>query len=366
MAAPALGIYAAVRLTCLIVVVICSWTAGRHPRTRLGAHWDALWYARVARGGYGLTLLTDEPGVSYSDLAFFPFYPGLERAVSTVFPIGLVNAGLLVAWASAGVACCGIYAVGAHLHGRRAGLALVVLWGVLPHAIVQTMAYSESVLTAFASWSLYAALTRRWVWSASLALLAGLTRPNGIAVAAAVVCAAGVALWRHPEWRKSPRLWMAPVIAPLGWLGYVGWVGLRSGSPLGYFAVQRRWGSRFDFGHYTLAHMRRLSVRQGWLSHYGAGVVLFVALLLLVLLALDRPPLVLMVYTVALTVIAFGGSGYFASRPRFLLPAFPLLLPPALALSRARLRTGVVLTGGLACFSAAYGAYLVVFAPTAP
>ena len=51
------------------------------------------------------------------------------------------------------------------------------------------------------------------------------------------------------------------------------------------------------------------------------------ALLCLVLLTLDRAPLALLVYTVALVVIALGSANYFASKPRFLLPAFPLLLP---------------------------------------
>ena len=364
-AAPALGIYAAVRLTCLLVVTAGAWSVGRHPRSRLGAHWDALWYERVAHSGYDVMTLPDTGG-GVSNLAFFPLYPFLERAVVTVLPIGLVNAGLLVAWVSAGLACLGIYAVGARLHDRRVALVLVVLWGVLPNAVVQTMAYSESLLTALAAWSLYAALTRRWLWAAFLALLAGLARPNGIAVAAAVACAAAVELWREPRRRLDPRLWAAPVIAPLGWAAYVGWVGVRTGSALGYFAVQRKWGSRFDFGHYTLDHMKGLALHAEWLFQYGSAIILGAGLLGLLLLILDRPPVVLLVYTVVLVVIACGGTHYFGSRPRFLLPAFPLLLPPALALARARPRTRGVVTGALAALSVAYGAYLVILAPSSP
>jgi hypothetical protein len=38
-------------------------------------------------------------------------------------------------------------------------------------------------------------------------------------------------------------------LAPLGWFGYVLWVLRREGDLLGgYFAVQRRWGSRSDLG----------------------------------------------------------------------------------------------------------------------
>ncbi|GHJ41387.1 hypothetical protein [Streptomyces sp. TS71-3] len=365
-AAPALGVYAAVRLACLLAVVATSWVVGRHPRSRIAGHWDALWYQRIARSGYGVMTLPDEHGVTYTDLAFFPLYPGLQRAVSTVLPIGAANVGLLVAWVSAAVACLGIFAVGAHLYGRRVGIVLVVLWGLLPNAVVETMAYSESSLTAFAAWSLYAVLTRRWLWAGFLSVLAGLTRPNGIAVAAAVGCAAAVALWRDPGCRRDPRVWAAPVLAPLGWLGYIGWAGLRAGSPTGYFDVQRVWGSRFDFGHWTLWFGHRLATREAWLSQYAAGALLIAAVVALVLLVLDRPPFALLAYTGVLMAIALGGSNYFASRPRFLLPAFPLLIPAALALARARPLTRAVLTGGLAGISVCYGAYLVVIAPTAP
>jgi len=68
-----------------------------------------------------------------------------------------------------------------------------------------------------------------------------------------------------------------------------------------------------------------------------------------------------------LLLITLGGSGFFESKPRFLLPAFPLLLPPARALvrtARARPWHAVVVTGALAGLSFAYGAYLVVLADT--
>ncbi|WP_338056513.1 hypothetical protein [Streptomyces torulosus] len=71
----------------------------------------------------------------------------------------------------------------------------------------------------------------------------------------------------------------------------------------------------------------------------------------------------LLVYTSVLLVIALGGDGFFASKPRFLLPAFPLLLPLALALARtARARPwhATVAVTALAGLSYVYGAYLVV------
>ena len=77
---------------------------------------------------------------------------------------------------------------------------------------------------------------------------------------------------------------------------------------------------------------------------------------LLVLAVRDRQPLPLLVLGATLLALALTTSGYFGSKPRYLLPAYPLLLPLAVRLSRLRLRTAVGVLGVLAAGSAAYGA----------
>ncbi|MEV4436191.1 hypothetical protein [Streptomyces sp. NPDC049585] len=363
-ALPALGLYAVVRMTGTIAMAAWALWIGKHPRTLLGHLWDGIWYAGIARHGYGLVVPSPtSKGVVFNDLAFFPLFPGLVRALTTVLPITPVTAGLLVSGVSALAAAWGLYAVGEHLYGRRVATALVLLWGLLPHAIVQTMAYTESLMTALAAWALYAVLTGRRLAAGVLALAAGLSRPNGIAVAAAVCTAAALTLWRDPRARTDARLWAGALLAPLGWAGYVLWAGLRSGhGVLGYFEVQRLWGSRFDFGQNAFGFVRHLIVGRDSLAYYATLLILVVALFSLVLLALDRPPAALLVYVLVLVVIAVGGSSYFASKPRFLLPAFPLLLPGALAMARARPRTAALATVALAGLSFFYGTYLLTVA----
>ncbi|WP_309226359.1 glycosyltransferase family 39 protein, partial [Streptomyces lunaelactis] len=188
-AVPALGLFAAARLTGLLVMAGWAWHIGRSPRMIIARAWDSDWYMLIAEHGYGRVLRWPDGSVQ-SDLAFFPLYPGLVRAVTTVLPVTSGTAGLLLSWSAAGAAAWGIYAIVERLHGRRTATLVVLLWGLLPHSIVLSMAYTEPVLTAFAAWSLYAVLTRRWLWAGALATLAGLSRPNGIAVAAAVVAVA--------------------------------------------------------------------------------------------------------------------------------------------------------------------------------
>ncbi|MGW4032476.1 glycosyltransferase family 39 protein [Streptomyces sp. NPDC004838] len=380
-AAPALGLFAAARLTGLLVMAGWAWHIGRRPRAILGRAWDSDWYMLIAEHGYGRTLSWPD-GAVQSDLAFFPLYPGLVRAVSAVLPVTSGTVGLLISWTAAGVAALGIYAIGERLYGQRTATVLVLLWGLLPHSIVLTMAYTEPVLTAFAAWALYAVLTRHWVWAGVLSALAGLARPNGIAVAAAVTAVAAAELLRRYR-RRGPdplrglrpadtpepaswRIWLGAALAPLGWCAYVLYVGFRKGDPLGgYFAVQRGWTSRFDFGAGAFGVVRDIVLRPTVFALVMALLIVLASAALFVLLVLERPPAALVVYTGVLVLITIGGSGFFESKPRFLLPAFPLLLPVALALAKARPRAGVAVTAALAGLSFAYGTYLLTLSPIA-
>nr|WP_307135923.1 hypothetical protein [Streptomyces aurantiacus] len=359
-----LGLFIAARLLGVVAVAGTAWAAGRHPVLLLGRSWDSIWYLRIAGNGYGYSQYF-HPSSVHSDLAFFPLYPGLLRAVTGLTPLSGPGAGLLTAWTAAGVAACGIHAIGARLHDRAVATALVVLWGLLPHSVVLSMAYTEPVLTAFAAWSLYAVLTGRWVWAGTLALCAGLARPNGFAVAAAVLAAAAYEAWRR-RGKVTHRLWTGAALGPLGWVAYVLWVGRRQGDLLGgYFEVQRLWGSRFDFGLGALRFVRHLLLEGDLLVFPVSMVIVATALLLYGLLVADRAPLPLLVYAGVLLFVAAGGDGFFECKPRFLLPAFPLLLPLACALVRtARTRPwhATLVVGALAGLSFAYGAYLVVFA----
>ncbi|GAA2290724.1 hypothetical protein [Streptomyces violaceusniger] len=358
----ALAVYATVRAAGIFCVALGSWRAGKHPRTQLGHYWDSLWYVAIAQHGYGTNRPSvSHPGLTFSDLAFFPLYPALIRAVTGVVPVSAVTAGLLVAWVAAGLAAWGIHAVGERLYGRRVALTLVALWGLLPHAVVESMAYTESLLTALAAWSLYALLTGRRLWAGALALCAGATRPNGVAVAAAVCACAAAEIWRH-RGRTSWRVWAGAAMSPLGWLGYAAWVGVRRGTWRGYLDVQDDWGTHLDLGASGFRSARSLIMGSGYLSHYMALIVVGASLLALVGLVLRPPPLPLVVYTLTLVFIALASANYFASKPRFLLPAFPLLLPAALAMARARPRTAVLLGGALAGLSCLYGAYLLTMA----
>ncbi|MEU8033890.1 glycosyltransferase family 39 protein [Streptomyces sp. NPDC049099] len=364
-ALPALALFVAVRFAGVLAVILMNAVRG-HPLLKTLAHsWDSRWYLHIAAQGYGHKIWITPQGDVQSDWAFFPLYPWLIRALTTVLPFTPGQAALLVAWIAAGVAAYGVYVIGHHLYGRGVATALVALWAALPHSVELTIAYTESLFAALAVWSLYCVLKGRWLWAGALAALAGLSRPSGFAIAVAVALAAGYEALRQ-RGRVPVSLWAGAVLAPLGWLGYVLWVGSRIGDMLGgYFKVQSAWDSRFDFGAGSVRFLKALLLYGGGVVYPAALMIVVIGVLLFALLCLERAPLVLVVFAGVLVLLVVGGSGSFSSKPRFLLPAFPLLIPMARALARSwrhRPAHAVVVYGALTVVSLLFGAYVTAVA----
>ncbi|WP_329621410.1 mannosyltransferase family protein [Streptomyces sp. NBC_01255] len=349
----ALGGYAATRLIGLAVLAIAAAATGKDGLHRLKGRWDSVWYVRVAENGYGYEV-TLPNGDVHSDLAFFPLLPALERGLAAVLPVDAATAGLFVSWTAALAAAWGIYKCGAHVAGERVGVLLAILWGVYPTAFVQSMAYTETLFTAFAAWSLYAVLRGRWILAGALCAAAGLTRPTAAALIAALGITALVTLVQE---RRLPLRAVAGVlIAPLGWLGYIVYVGVREGTPSAYFDVQAAWGNSIDGG----VALARFIAGLPWPAALGLCAALALLGWLVALCVRQKQPLPLLVYTIGVVLVSLVGAAYFGSRPRLMMPAFGLLLPPAVALARLRPRAAVPVLAGLALASAAYGAFTLL------
>ncbi|WP_314611829.1 mannosyltransferase family protein [Streptomyces stackebrandtii] len=349
----ALGGYALTRLIGLAVLAIAAAATGKDGLHRLKGRWDSVWYVRVAEHGYGYEV-TLPNGDVHPDLAFFPLLPALERGLSAVLPIDAATAGLAVSWTAGLAAAVGIYKCGAHVAGERTGILLAVLWGVYPTAFVQSMAYTETLFTALAAWSLYAVLRGRWILAGALCAVAGLTRPTAVALIAALGITALVTLVRD---RRLPLRTVAGVLlAPLGWLAYIAYVGVREQSPTAYFDVQAAWGNSIDGG----VALARFIAGLPWPAALGLCAALALLGWLVALCVRQKQPLPLLVYTIGVVFVSLVGAAYFGSRPRLMMPAFGLLLPPAVALARLRTRTALPVLAGLALASAVYGAFTLL------
>lgn len=370
---PVLALYGTVKLIGFCVFMYLLDSSGdfrrKNPRFGGGAHvwdvlatWDGWWYQQIAAHGYHPALVP-VPGATGlitlegNSAAFFPLYPALMRLVSSCTGLGLLSAGLVVSIAASFVAALGIHAVTARVGGRRAGLAAAGLWAVWPGSGMEWSAYSESLYIALAAWACYAVMRRYWLTAGLLTCAAGLTRPTATALIAALTLAVLTDLLRH---RRAVRRWgdlplpdgtarrgavlrplTAVAIAPVGLAGYLGWVGHRMGDYSGYFKLQDgAWAHSFDYGRHTVKVFSSLMVGHfDYLYAYpyedaiGAAAVLL-ALIILPLLFRLRPPLVLTVYTLLTMALVLGSQQIFGNVSRYMLPAFPLLIPCATAMRR--------------------------------
>ncbi|MER5349702.1 glycosyltransferase family 39 protein [Kitasatospora sp. NPDC002551] len=377
---PAVWCYAVLKLVGFTVFMKLLSFSGdylkKHPRFGGGANpwdvlasWDGWWYQQVAQFGYHPALVPvpgGTPGftIEQNSAAFFPLYPGLMRLVSEISPFGLYGAGMLVSVIASLFAAAGIYAVVDRMAGPRAGVIAAGLWAIAPGSGAEWALYSDSLFVALAAWACYCVMTKQWVAAGVITLVAGLNRPTSAALIGAVGLAALVELYRRESGVLRPLT--AMLLAPLGLLGYVGWVGRRMGDWGGYFTLQRdAWLHYFDWGQGTWAAVRAVLLgRNDYPFAYHTADMLATLLVLslpvlIILLIRLRPPLVLTAYTLATIVSVLGSLGIFGNTSRYLLPAFPLLIALAVALRKLSwpVLAGVLGTGAVA--SGWYGGYVI-------
>ena len=206
--------------------------------------WDAPHYTDIAVFGY----MADDPGTLFEPgyrqvypgdldlyIVFFPLFPWLVGAVNAVVGAPVVAAFLVASVASLFVAPLLYRLVSIDL-GPRIGLWSAGLLLVFPTAYFLHIGYTESLFLALAFGSLYAARTERWWLAGLLAMLATLTRVNGLVLAPALA----VEAWL--QWRGDRRLraeWLAP-LAGVG-IGFGIYLALNQvvyGDPLAFSEIQ--------------------------------------------------------------------------------------------------------------------------------
>ena len=358
-AAPGM-IFIGVRLVGLALLSWQSWANG-YPLAQRLTRWDGQWLLGIAGGGYGGVPLglTDAFGrrSGVTPLAFFPGYPFLVGTLRFVSGLGLFTAGLAVSVVAGVVLAHGLGRLGELVPGgsRRAGLLLVALVAAAPMGVVWSMTYSEALFCACAVWSLVALLRGQWVIAGWCCALAGLVRPTGFAVLAAVGLAALIAVvQRRDGWRP----WACGLLAPLGLVGYLGYVAVRTGSLNGWFVLQRRgWDSKFDAGAATWQFAARVLETGRSVLEVVTVAVLLGAIALLVLCIQQNTPWPLVVYAAGVLVMDLGSNGLMNSKARLLLPAFTLLAPVALGLAKRRPPTAIWVLAAVTLASAWFGGY---------
>ncbi|MEE8868805.1 MAG: hypothetical protein SOH99_08000 [Acidipropionibacterium acidipropionici] len=316
--------------------------------------WDAQWYARIAVGGYHWPL--PQPGHSdpwLSDLAFFPGFPALTRAVSLT-GLDAAWAALVTAWTGFACAAGVIVLVGREVGGAPTGVLLVLLWGAAPRSLVQILGYSEGWFIALVGLGLLMGLRRQWIRAGLAICVAGVFRPAVVPMGV-LLALAWVAAWpvfrRGVDSGERRRRFLGAALTPWGFLAYAAVVAARTGRWDGYLLVQRAWGSSLGWStevfHKAAQYWPIAPFNWTYFGLVAASMILY-AVLLVAMIASRESPLLWGQVALVLLLTVFS-VGYFQSRARFLLPAFPAFLPVARLLEKAPrwlcAATMVVITG---------------------
>lgn len=198
--------------------------------------WDACWYLRIAEYGYE----SGEPGT-----AFFPLYPTAIRLLAPVFLGNPVLAALVVSAVGYTVAMAVLHAmVSTDLDRPTAERAMLYL-SIFPTAFFLFAPFTESVFLALAVSTLYCARTGRYRFALVAALLAGLTRPQGVLLAVPLAWEALLVVRRHrfaAGYRGTTLTAATTAVAPLaGFALFIVYATLATGvSP--FDAERSHWG----------------------------------------------------------------------------------------------------------------------------
>ena len=244
------------------------------------AHWDGVWFIRIAADGYG----------AHADSqAFFPLYPLLLRGVAAVTGHSYVFAGLVVSLACYAGAMVVLFKLARALLGPRVALWSVVFISVFPTALFFQAVYSESLFLLLTLLSFWWAGRGRWALAGLAGLLAVLTRSSGVVLVlplaviwweqrrgGAVRLPGGPAAGPAPPGRRPSRFsaaWL--LLVPLGLAPYMSYLWWAFGDPLLFGAVQAFWGRELTLP--PIAVWRGTMAAAGgvrWLAAHGLGFIL--------------------------------------------------------------------------------------------
>ena len=368
--ATAAVIYLGIRVLQLIVVAFLL-RHGAYQRAHVSLEqWiiggDGAFYRAIAAHGYDheLIQLTNS-----SIFASFPGYPAAIDSLAWLPGISIASAGLAVTILAGMAAAWGLTTLGLKLTAdSRISLIMVAIWAVAPGCIALSRVHSEALFSALAVWALVALVDRRWLTAGILVMLAGTVRSTALALVAAVVVAVVLALIQAARTRQRIGAWWRPVaallLAPLGLLGYWGYVAWVTHRPEGWFWIEEhRFHTSFDWGTSTIrvisdTFLGRTSV---------AGLLVVLAILGAVALTAwsltERFPVYLHVYSVVVAMVAFTiSANWLSEKPRYFLPAVLLALPVARLLAPLRTSILVPLIVVFTLASTWIGVYLLVIA----
>lgn len=318
--------------------------------------WDAKHILRVARDGY----LAQEPSIQV-----MPLYPLCIRAVH--FFIGSWEwSAWLLAQAFSLIALAFLYKLALdELEPREAAVA-VAAFALFPTAYFLSLPYTEAPFCATSFAAIYFVRSRKYTWAAVAAFLAMLTRFNGIFLAPSVVAHA---YFSRKQLERRDLIGLAAIAAAVttGFLAYLAQNYALYGNPFYYIANQaKHWGvhTSYPFSG-AIAALKAFSTRGPADRTSIIGVELaftFAAVAIFATRLFDREYArrhALDLTYMGLNLLVLVSLDFWLSRPRYVLPLYPIYFWLGPRLSRGSpFRQPLYLLGSVSIFALYLALYL--------
>lgn len=338
-----LAVYGAVRAVALVADLLAAHLYFGGDLSGPLRSWDASWYLRLAQSFYPAHAPMAYGRLLYGAGGFEPLFPALIRT-GMLLGLSPVQSAFVVSLLGGAALTLLVWRLGAALVDEEVGRIAAVLVAVFPGmGVAWGLLYCESVGLALVAGSLLLMVRGRWISAGVVGALATATNPMALALVAPALFEALAALRR----RRDPAPLAGTLLVPVGFVAYVGFLGLRYHDLLYWWHLQRQaWGAKVDFGWSLLsllAHPLAGGFQgKGWMQWIGV-VAVALACGALYRSRLRSPVLP---YCAAVFLMSFVSNEQ-GFKPRALAWAFPALIAVAVVTRRRYWQPVALLFAGL-------------------
>ncbi|TAK36815.1 MAG: hypothetical protein EPO21_01340 [Chloroflexota bacterium] len=290
--------------------------------------WDALFYERIAGGGYA---------VESASTPFWPLYPILMRLFGSLLGQNWALAGLVISGIALAVGLFVLWHLVADDVDPCVATRTVVYMAIFPTAFFFFAPYTEALFLALMVTSFYFSRKGWWWLAGACGFAAALTRPHGVVLL--VPLAWEFARQHGWRWRAmwSRDVWHLALIllAPLLFTAYTHLAIGASSNPVQ--TLGDRWGETMRPPWESLWQGMLLVLKSAWpLTNY-LDLFLMLGFLALSILSLRLLPVsygLLGLSLLAPSLVFSNTAAPLSSTPRFVLVDFPCFMLLALAARR--------------------------------
>ncbi|NCR08549.1 MAG: hypothetical protein GPI95_09415 [Microcystis aeruginosa LG13-11] len=195
---------------------------------------DSAWYNEIIQTGYSYN------PEKQSNVAFFPLYPILVKAIASLTSLSVPIAGLLLSNLCLIFALIFVYKISNIYLNKRGSEKVLILMLVFPTSFFYSCFYTESLYLLTTAACFYFFLNKKYFWSGFFGFFASLTRVTGVIIFLAFAIEL---LWKYLKKKELPRresLFL--LLIPCGLIAYMVFLAWKFNEPLAFIKVQDLWG----------------------------------------------------------------------------------------------------------------------------